>query len=329
MHRHLGLVYGVALRLVRDRAIAEEVTQSVFVELGQKAHKLGDGTILPAWLHEVARRKAIDAYRREQRRLQRESSAMQQVIATAENRWEELAPIIDHGLAALGRTDQTALVLRYLKGETLREVAAALNITEDAAQKRVSRALDRLRRVLVRQGASIGATALGTALSSNAVVAPPLGLAEVIILQSLKSVAGSVSVGGWLSTACMSTTGKALVATVLMAVAGSGIYQVVRSAKIHSRMMQLEESHAAALRDLAETTSLLQNREVEIADLLKDNEDLHRDRLDLMRLRNEIGTLRARIHASNPRINLPLDDTSDAFTEPIKSWINRVKDYKS
>lgn len=35
VHRHLGLVYGVAFRIVRDRAIAEEVAQSVFMELGQ------------------------------------------------------------------------------------------------------------------------------------------------------------------------------------------------------------------------------------------------------------------------------------------------------
>src|SRR5205814_25742 len=66
--RHLNLVYSAALRQVRSPQLAEEVSQSVFSDLAQNAHKLRSGTILTAWLYQVTRRTAIDVVRREAHR---------------------------------------------------------------------------------------------------------------------------------------------------------------------------------------------------------------------------------------------------------------------
>jgi len=64
VRRHLGLVYSAALRQVRSPQLAEEVTQSAFIDLARSAVKLKPDTVLAAWLYQVTRRTAIDVVRR-------------------------------------------------------------------------------------------------------------------------------------------------------------------------------------------------------------------------------------------------------------------------
>src|SRR5258706_15538668 len=75
VRRHLGLVYSAALRQVRSPQLAEEVTQSAFIDLAHSAARLKPDTILTAWLYQVTRRTAIDVVRSEARRQFREQIA--------------------------------------------------------------------------------------------------------------------------------------------------------------------------------------------------------------------------------------------------------------
>src|SRR5262245_29063607 len=75
VRRHLGLVYTAALRQVRSPQLAEEVTQSVFVDLARNAARLKPDTVVSAWLYQVTRRTAIDVVRREACRQLREQIA--------------------------------------------------------------------------------------------------------------------------------------------------------------------------------------------------------------------------------------------------------------
>src|SRR5207302_7278099 len=81
----------------------------------------------------------------------------------------------------------------FLKRQDFRAVGAALGISEDAAQKRVSRALDKLRGVLSRRGVALTATALTSAMAAEAVTAAPAGLAA-------SATAASVAAGGGTGT---------------------------------------------------------------------------------------------------------------------------------
>src|SRR5882724_8962879 len=146
VRRHLDLVHSAALRQVRSPQLAEEVAQSVFTDLAQNAKRLAPDTILTAWLYQVTRRTAIDVVRRESRRQLREQIAteMNAMNATAED-WTHIEPLLDEAMEALDATDRTAVLLRYFENRTFREVGETLGTSDDAAQKRVSRAVDRLR----------------------------------------------------------------------------------------------------------------------------------------------------------------------------------------
>jgi RNA polymerase sigma factor (sigma-70 family) len=134
VRRHLGLVYSAALRQVRSPQLAEEVTQSVFIDLARSAARLKPDTILTAWLYQVTRRTAIDVVRREASRQLREQIAteMNAMNATAAD-WTHIEPLLDEAMHALDDTDRTAVLLRYFENKSIREVGAILGTSENAA----------------------------------------------------------------------------------------------------------------------------------------------------------------------------------------------------
>ncbi|MFO1460676.1 MAG: sigma-70 family RNA polymerase sigma factor [Verrucomicrobiota bacterium] len=181
VHRHVALVHSAALRQVRSPQLAEEVTQSVFVDLARAAARIAPDTLLPAWLHRVTRRTAVDVIRRESRRQTREQIAVElnsMNAATAD--WTRIEPLLDEALESLGEKDRAAILLRYFEHRPFREVAACLGTTDDAAQKRVERALLRLRDFLGRHGVAVSSGVLATLLSKQVVEATPAHLVPAI-----------------------------------------------------------------------------------------------------------------------------------------------------
>jgi len=145
VRRHVDLVYSAALRQVRSPQLAEEVGQSVFTDLARDAANLKPDTILTAWLYQVTRRTAIDVVRRESRRQARERLAVEMAAMNTATDWTHIEPLLDDAMEALDETDRAAILLRYFENKSLREVGQSLGTSDDAAQKRVSRAVERLR----------------------------------------------------------------------------------------------------------------------------------------------------------------------------------------
>ena len=90
--------------------------------------------------------------------------------------WEELSPLLDEAMARLGEADRNAVVLRYFENKNSKDVGAALGINEAAAQKRVARAVEKLRGLCLKRGAVASAIALTALISSNAVQAAPANM---------------------------------------------------------------------------------------------------------------------------------------------------------
>ena len=233
VRRRVDLVYSAALRQVRSPQLAEEVAQSVFADLARNAGKISGTGVPPVssltpWLYAVTRRTAIDVIRKESRRQLREQIAVEMTNMNATESstgvppvWSEIEPFLDEAMESLDEADRSAVLLRYFESKSLREVGEALGASDDAAQKRVSRAVERLREFFSKRNVTIGASGLAVLISANAVQAAPIRLAQGIIT-AFSSVTGFSAV----STFFSSVLGKVLVVGGAAAVVflGAGIY---------------------------------------------------------------------------------------------------------
>src|SRR2546421_127186 len=205
VRRHIDVVYSAARRQTHgDDAAAEDVTQRVFILLAQKAGKLDERVLLGGWLFNATRFSANDFLRKEQRRARHESKAAEMANhSRSEGRddpWSSAETKLDDAMAHLGVQSRGLIVLRFFEGKTAKEVGERLGISEEAARKRVSRAVDELRELFARRGVVMSATALAEALAINAVTHAPTGLAASAASAATSSVA-TVSAGAGLKGA--------------------------------------------------------------------------------------------------------------------------------
>ena len=206
VRRYVNLVYSVAHRHSGNAQAAEEITQAVFIILARKAGSLGPKIILSGWLYQTARLTAANYLRTEARRARREQEAFMQSQldepqsdlsrrseTETDETWQRIAPLLDDALGRLGERDRNAIVLRFFENKTLGEVGHALGASEDAAKMRVSRALEKLRKIFTKRGVALTTTIIAGAVSANSVQAAPLGLAATVTVTTAKGTAISAT----------------------------------------------------------------------------------------------------------------------------------------
>jgi RNA polymerase sigma factor (sigma-70 family) len=195
VRRHLEWVHAVALRHVSEPHLAEDVVQSVFVLLARKAHDLGPGTLLGGWLFRTTRFVAAHALRAEQRRKTREAAAFlmshDTASAGADVLWQQLAPHLDQAVAALSEADRAAILLRFYERMPMRKIGLKLGVSEEAAKKRISRSLERMRTFLGRRGVKLDATTVAAVMAEKTVHTAPVGLGCGVVKLSLAASATS------------------------------------------------------------------------------------------------------------------------------------------
>jgi len=197
--RYLNLVYSVCRREMDDAEAAEDVTQAVFLILARKAPALGRNVVLSGWLFQTARFAARNARLQAQRRASYEQKAAQTMQQQSEvwddAVWSEIEPLLNQSLAALKEGERQSVLLRFFQGLTFAEAGAALGLSEEAARKRVTRSLEKMRKFFEKGGIIVPGVALAALLSAHAAKAAPVTCSASIAHITSSVLAGHISVG--------------------------------------------------------------------------------------------------------------------------------------
>jgi RNA polymerase sigma factor (sigma-70 family) len=294
--RHVDLVFATALRQVGDTGLAEEITQNVFVQLARKAPALAGHETIAGWLHRSAILESRARFRAEMRRRRREevAAALAETEFQARNPAEDLTPLLDEALLQLREADRLALVLRFLEERSLREVGNALGIDEDAARKRVSRALARVTEFFRNRGFALPSAGGAALLSQATQAAPavPAGLAPSAAAAGL-AASGPASGLGLLLLSVMSLTKTQ---TTLLC----GILVLAPLAWQSASLAHAQREVASLERDRVRFDGQVADAEQELAQL---------DRT-LLRVRNETAAARTQLARMKDGLPKPATDST-------------------
>src|SRR5689334_20843687 len=219
VRRHVNLVHSTALRILRDTALAEEVTQGVFLALAQHSARLQGRSSLTGWLYETTRNLSINTVRSEERHHQREREAATMkalIVDESQDIWQQLVLQLDEAIAHLKGGEREVILWRYFEQKTAEQIGVRLGLSPDAAQKRVARAMDHLRSIFEKRGLTVSAASLATILLAEAVKAAPAGL-TVAAIAAANGLGASLTTTSTIQMIMASTQAKIGIAAVVAA----------------------------------------------------------------------------------------------------------------
>lgn len=197
VRRHIDLVLGTALRKIGDPGSAEEIAQNVFGVLARKAWLFAPDDSLPAWLHKTTLLESQAWLRGELRRRRREQTAAElgTTMRTPNDQpaFNALVPMLDEALLSLREKDRTALLLRFYEKQSLRDVGGRLGLSEDAAQKRVSAALEKLSQFFQRRGYKTATVAAAAAALQHTAASASAATTSLVLAAALKSAPSALA----------------------------------------------------------------------------------------------------------------------------------------
>lgn len=155
VYDHLAaVVYGTVLKVLRDPAMSEEVTQEVFLELWRQAPRFDAERGSPkTWATTIAHRRAVDRVRSEQSARNREETEGRRTDRPVDEVADTVADRLDRAevvtaLEQLTEAQREAVMMAYYGGHTYQEVAALLGVPEGTIKTRIRDGLARLRTVM-------------------------------------------------------------------------------------------------------------------------------------------------------------------------------------
>ncbi len=323
--RYLDFVYSAALRLVDgDGHRAQDVAQTVFVDLARKAGTFAQGVMLGGWLHRHTCFVAANVMRGERRRQARERlavemSALEQV---PEADFSKIAPILDEAINELDESERTAIVLRFFERRDFRAVGEAIGGSEDGARMRVNRALGKLEVVLKRHGVSSTAAALSVTLAAHTVQAAPAGLAAAIV--STAGIGGSAAAAMGAKIVTMSLMQKFSVVAVVLA-------SVATPVLVHFESQKRLEAQGREMKRQAELLAQLETENERLTKWLIQANGASAlpvaQMRELLRLRNHVGGLKRDLREL-AQLKTASSAVSNSEPEAQKVWSARVEQLK-
>jgi RNA polymerase sigma factor (sigma-70 family) len=289
--RHVGLVYSVAVRVVVDPHLAEDATQATFGVVAKEARRLSSHPQLSSWLHRTAYNHAAKLVRTEMRRRAREQESYKMQAtesAGGESVWERVGPHLDAALDRLSDKDRKIILLRFFEKKKAHEIGSVFKLSEAAVQKRLSRAVARLRTLVGAENISFSSFSL--MLEAGTMASVPTNLSASVTAAALT---GCVAVNGaglaTLKLIIMSKLKISAVSAILVAGVATPIFWQHQALKhLRKENAQLGEQVQLAEKFRAENEALLRGLAAK-----REQEPLSKGQFsELMRLRSEVGLLR-------------------------------------
>lgn len=245
VERYRDMVYGTARRRLGNDEAALDVSQNVFSALARKAPWLCTRASVGGWLYKSTLMEAARRQRDDLRRMKRERRYAEEMNIRGTNDEDEdapplkeLMPVLDDAMSGLSSADREALLLRFFRGLSLRDTGAAMGTTEEAARKRVSRAMEKLSTLFKRKGITMPALAIGTLLLPKASsMAAPAALTAKATAAAAALPAPSVAALVYMKAAALSK--PAVAALCLTAAAVPATWQAVRIHRLTEENQQL------------------------------------------------------------------------------------------
>ncbi len=247
VERYQDMVFGTARRRLGNDQAASDVAQNVFTALAKKAPWLSARTSVGGWLYKSTLMEAARRQRDDIRRLKRERRYAEEmnIRGTSDHddeapQLKELMPVLDDAMSGLSTADREALLLRFFRGLSLRDTGAAMGTTEEAARKRVSRALEKLSTLFKRKGVTIPALAIaGMLLPKASTMAAPVTFAS-----KAAAVAASLPAPGVAATLYMKAAALSKPAVAALCLTVAAVPVTWQAARISS--LSAENDHLAA-----------------------------------------------------------------------------------
>jgi len=270
VQKRMGLVYGSALRQLGNVHAAQEVAQVVFTDLARKARSLAGRPVLASWRYTSTHYAVANVARKERRRQAREQEAYHMQDSRTDDameaEWERLRPVIDAALNGLDGRERDAVLLRCHQGRSFAEVGEALNLSEEAARKRVHRALEKLRVHLSSKGITSSAAALSAVLAVKISEAAPVGFPDLVSKTALMQAAGAgVTAGSLLAIMSAVKGGLGTGALAALLAVGAAVYEVSRDTAASNALAASSAQLAATNAAIRSTEGKVQGAEQALA----------------------------------------------------------------
>jgi RNA polymerase sigma-70 factor (ECF subfamily) len=155
--RYRDRIFGYLIRLVRDRSLAEELFQEVFLHLFRRASRFDASRTFRSWFFRVAHNRAVDFLRRGERsgnfeELREDVTETKQEVSPEQMVLEaESARFLDQSLYRLSDDHRSVLLLKFKEGLTYEEIAEVVGCPVGTAKSRTHHALRQLRELIGKE----------------------------------------------------------------------------------------------------------------------------------------------------------------------------------
>ena len=149
-NKHKDRVYFLALSVVKDGALAGDITQNSFIKVFKSLKWFDQRSRFSTWIFRIAYNQALDQYRRRKREGGPEAGGAEEAGGDpfSDIAGNELRGKLAQAVELLPLKLRTAVILRYVEGLTYREICQVMGCARGVLQKRLSRARDALKDIL-------------------------------------------------------------------------------------------------------------------------------------------------------------------------------------